>query len=800
MLGITLSGRYTIVKHLGGGGFGQTYLAEDLQLPGNPICVVKQLQPRSTNPLALKIAKRLFDREAQVLYKLGNHDQIPRLLAHFEQKQEFYLVQEFIEGHDLKQELQLGKRLSETQVIAICQELLNILEFVHQQDVIHRDIKPANIIRRKHDGKLVLIDFGAVKEVTNHSVNSEGHSSLTVAIGSPGYMPNEQLRGKPQFCSDIYAVGMLGIQGLTGVLPSQLPEDPKTLEIIWRDQWHPNKLPQQVQTNSELADVLDQMVRYDYRQRYQTATDALQAFQGLTNAYSSSTTAAASEYPLPEAADPFESTVTYPRPAQVPGSPLNSTMEAADPFESTVTYPRPAQVPSSPLNSTIEADEPTQAPPSQQLPTPDVSATLLETQVSNETTEPLVSQSRKKSSRLMAMGAGIVTALALAVGISHVQQNNAKTPENGNVEQKVSQVEPAKQKSQGSESQAESANSLAPLEKGLQSASEISPRPPISASPPVLRNTSNAWNNSEKIALANTLMGHSQRVSSIAISSDGQLIASGSEDKTIKVWNLGTGQLLRTLTGHSEGIRSAAISPDGKWLASGGDDKTIKLWNLDTGKLLRTLTGHSDIVQSVTISPDGKLIASGSNDKTVKLWNLETGQEIRTLTGFSYFVVSVAISPDGQTLVSGADKIYLWHLPTGNLISTISDPSGNVIPSLAMTPDGETLVSGSNWGKFSLWNLRNLLKGCKGVQPCRPTQIVSGSNGGWVQSLAISPDGKTLATGSDRENTIKLWNASTGEPRITISNRSTSVESLAFSPDGKTLVTNGEDGKIELWR
>jgi WD40 repeat protein len=281
---------------------------------------------------------------------------------------------------------------------------------------------------------------------------------------------------------------------------------------------------------------------------------------------------------------------------------------------------------------------------------------------------------------------------------------------------------------------------------------------------------------------------------------DGQLIASGSEDNTIKLWNLRTGQLLRTLTGHSEGIRSVAISPDGKLLASGSDDKTIKLWNLDTGKLLRTLTGHSDIVQSVTISPDGKLLASGSNDKTVKLWNLQTGQEIRTLTGFSYFVVSVAISPDGQTLVSGADKIYLWHLPTGNLISTIPDPSGNVVASLAMTPDGETLVSGSNWGKFSLWNLRNLLNGCKGAQLCRPTHTLSGSNGGWVDSLAISPDGKTLATGSDRDKTIKLWDASTGEPRIAISNRLTSVESLAFSPDGKSLVTNGEDGKIEIWR
>jgi serine/threonine protein kinase len=232
MLGKTLSCRYKIVKHLGGGGFGQAFLAEDLQLPGNPLCVVKQLKPQFTDPVALQIARRLFDSEAQVLYRLGNHDQIPRLLAHFDQEQEFYLVQEFIEGDELKQELPVGKPLPEIQVIALLQEILKILEFVHQQDVIHRDIKPTNLIRRKQDGKIVLIDFGAVKQVSAQTTQLNGHTSLTIAIGSPGYMPNEQLAGKPQLCSDIYAVGMLGIQALTGLPPTQLLADPKTKKTI----------------------------------------------------------------------------------------------------------------------------------------------------------------------------------------------------------------------------------------------------------------------------------------------------------------------------------------------------------------------------------------------------------------------------------------------------------------------------------------------------------------------------------------------------------------------------------------
>ena len=176
MLGITLSSRYSIIRHLGGGGFAQTYLAEDSQLPGNHLCVVKQLKPQATDPETLQVARRLFDTEAQVLYKLGNHDRIPRLFAYFEENQEFYLVQEFIEGHDLSQEITpaspgTGGVMQEDKVICILQELLEILDFVHQQNVIHRDVNPRNILRRYRDNKLVLIDFGAVKEITTQITN-----------------------------------------------------------------------------------------------------------------------------------------------------------------------------------------------------------------------------------------------------------------------------------------------------------------------------------------------------------------------------------------------------------------------------------------------------------------------------------------------------------------------------------------------------------------------------------------------------------------------------------------------------
>lgn len=193
---IPLGGRYKIMGQLGAGGFGQTFLAEDLHLPGNPRCVIKRLKPQLTDAFNLQTAKRLFDTEAQVLYQLGIHDQIPRLLAHFEHKQEFYLAQELVVGEPLTEELLSGQSQTESQVFSLVKDILSVLSFVHQRNVIHRDIKPANLIRRRHDGRIVLIDFGAVKQVAVQGAPQSG-STYTIAIGTQGYMPNEQTGGNP---------------------------------------------------------------------------------------------------------------------------------------------------------------------------------------------------------------------------------------------------------------------------------------------------------------------------------------------------------------------------------------------------------------------------------------------------------------------------------------------------------------------------------------------------------------------------------------------------------------------------
>jgi serine/threonine-protein kinase len=265
MTGQLLDGRYEIAKALSSGSFGKTYLAKDTKRPGNPICVVKQLQPAKSEPNILPVARRLFNTEAETLEQLGTHSQIPQLFAYFEWNGEFYLVQEYMAGHSLSEELVPGLPLPEEQAIEILSELLEVLEFVHRHNVIHRDICPRNIIRRERDSKLVLIDFGAVKQITTQT-------NPTIIIGTHGYMPVEQALGNPRLSSDVYAVGTIGIQALTGISPLKLPKDSQNLEMLWRDK---------AQVSRGLADVLDKMVRHDFNERYPSAKEALQALHAL---------------------------------------------------------------------------------------------------------------------------------------------------------------------------------------------------------------------------------------------------------------------------------------------------------------------------------------------------------------------------------------------------------------------------------------------------------------------------------------------------------------------------------------
>lgn len=264
----TLANRYKIIKDLGSGGFSQAYLAKDLARADNRRCVIKKLQPKSNDPFTVRTSRRLFHTEVNVLKKLGSHDRIPQLYVSFEEERQFYLVEQYIEGHGLSRELTWW-HWTEAKAVAFLQDILDTLAFVHQKQVIHRDIKPENLIRRERDQRIVLIDFGSVKK--------RQPAAQTAIIGTHGYMPPEQLLGKPQFSSDVYAVGMIALRGLTGIDPTKtaLPTDPDTGEFLWHHK---------TSVSEELAQVLTKMVCQNYRQRYSSAIAALEAVNQLTEA------------------------------------------------------------------------------------------------------------------------------------------------------------------------------------------------------------------------------------------------------------------------------------------------------------------------------------------------------------------------------------------------------------------------------------------------------------------------------------------------------------------------------------
>ncbi|MFB2834668.1 protein kinase domain-containing protein [Floridanema evergladense] len=586
---LLLGDRYRAIKPLSQGGFGRTFLAVDEFKPSRPPCVIKQFFPQCQNGETAKKAAEMFRNEAISLEQLGNHPQIAELLAYFDQDKQQYLVEEFIEGKNLDRELAENGAFNETQIRQLLNDLLLVLRFVHERQIIHRDIKPANIIRRSSDRQLVLVDFGAAKLTSGLALELTG-----TVIGSAGYTAPEQLLGKAVFTSDLYSLGVTCIHLLTQLHPINL-YDTREGVWVWRKYLkHP--------ISDELTAILDKLLEAATAKRYPCVEEVLNDLN--LHLFEANTTI-----------DPVVVSSLISQPLSQKWKYIGTIFGHSSRVLSLAFSPDGKTLASSSENGTIKRwsfDAEKIQTGSISLPSQSFygCAGAIYTIAFTPDGKFLVSGDREGRIEYLHLETGEIknsfighSAPIKSIAISHDGYFIASAGEEKHI--KVWRL-----------NNQESVYKFE--EKGKINAIAFCPNRHIIASGGETQNIK-LWS-LRTGKLIKSFEWPFGWVYDLAFSPDGKILAVGGYGRTIQFWDWGSEELVNSFMSNLYSVRSLCFSPDGQMIASGGEDTTIKIWCWQTEKLIASFPHHLQLVSSLAFSPDGKFLVSGSHDKSIKFW------------------------------------------------------------------------------------------------------------------------------------------------------------------------------------
>ncbi len=745
--GAILRGKYKILEKIGEGGMGAVYKA--LHVKFNEVYALKVVLAAYLEDVTFL---QRFQSEALLMRRIDNpHALRVHDVDETEDGRPFF-VMEFIDGDALDTVLARGA-LAPDRAIRIAMQACEALGAAHRLGVIHRDIKPGNLLlARTADGldNVKVLDFGIAKVKAGSPLREGVSITQTGAfVGTPAYMSPEQCQGAHgdllTGASDLYSLGVVLYHMLTGSVPfkadtamgmlmahlQQSPPDPRTL--------CPDVPPQ-------LVRVVFRALEKDPANRFASADEMRQALEDANSGLGNTV-------------------VTSPR---------------------AVTTERPKTLPPAAQNVT---PPPIPAPAHAPTPAPAVPGGAHRT-------------SRRQLTHWLIFGGGAavltVTVLLAVLIIRTDRSDRSKSPETDRAAES-SAGPAASPKSPPGSAEAGPLTDSAPSglvptagEKtsatptGKSAAGSAAPRTEANPALPQPRVPSPVV--VPQFVLTESLIGHTNSVLSVAFSPDSRIVASGSSDNTIKLWDVASGSALHPLIGHNGPVFGVAFTWKGRMLASASGDGTVKVWDVGAGRALLTLSGHTDRVYAVAYSPDGRMLASASKDHTVKLWEVAAGREVRTLAGHAGPATAVMFSPDGQILASGGEdgSVKLWDVAPGRELRSLVGHSG-LVHAVSFSPDGLMLASAGADQTVRFWDVRD----------GRALKTLTGHTG-TVEGVAFSPDGRVIASGSE-DTTIRLWDVSSGRELSRLSGNTGWVVALAYSRNGQFLAAGGVDKTIRIW-